>query len=43
VFEALSQASILRDILAHEEKTEAASNARPTTPVGLFLNIGLKL
>lgn len=42
-FKAPSQASILRDILAHEEKIEAASNARLTTPVGLFLNVGLKL
>ncbi|KAJ6452122.1 hypothetical protein C8R45DRAFT_945920 [Mycena sanguinolenta] len=43
LFEAPSQATILEEILASEQKSEEESQAHATTPVSLFLNVGLKL
>ncbi|KAJ6489120.1 hypothetical protein C8R45DRAFT_929812 [Mycena sanguinolenta] len=40
---ALSQATILKEMIASEQKLEEGSQARATTPVALFLNVGLKL
>ncbi|KAJ7732066.1 hypothetical protein DFH07DRAFT_755417 [Mycena maculata] len=38
-----SQAKILKEMIAGEQRAEEASQARATTPVALFLNVGLKL
>ncbi len=41
--EAPSQANILKEMVASEQRAEDASQARVTTPVAHFLHVGLKL
>jgi hypothetical protein len=41
--EAPSQASILKEMVASEQRAEEASQAQVITPVAHFLHVGLKL
>ena len=38
-----SQASILKEMIASEQRVEEGAEVRATTPVSLFINVGLKL
>ncbi|KAJ6505280.1 hypothetical protein C8R45DRAFT_923574 [Mycena sanguinolenta] len=43
VFVAPSQATILKEMIASEQRAEERAQASVTTPVALFINVGLKL
>ena len=43
VFQAPSQATILKEMIASEQRAEDRAQASATTPVALYINVGLKL